>query len=184
MQTIGQTRSSTLLVIAVTLLALSAGWLLGNNTLNRTRPITQSGITLDVPTSWLALPAADDILLAANDIRRPQQQVSVRSLPAASSGSDAVAVDILNRARGMNSFRVLEQGVVELDGTPAYRVHYAYVTAAPNRLPTVIEGVDYYIVSDEQMIVASFEDSSSSFANSLSTFERMAATLRVAEPGA
>lgn len=183
-RTVGQTRSSTLLVVLVTMLALGAGWLLGANALDRTRPIAQSGITLDVPASWLALPGADNVLLAANNIRRPQQRVSVRALPAADSPSGAAAVDVLNRARGMNSFRVLEQGMVEMDGVPVYRVHYAYVTAPLNAKPSVIEGVDYYMVVNGQLLVASFEDSSESFADSLSTFERMAATLRVADPGA
>ncbi|MCO5190163.1 MAG: hypothetical protein M9918_18480 [Anaerolineae bacterium] len=183
-RTVGQTRSSTLLVVLVTMLALGAGWLLGANALDRTRPIAQSGITLNVPASWLALPGADNVLLAANNIRRPQQRVSVRALPAADSPSGAAAVDVLNRARGMNSFRVLEQGMVEMDGVPVYRVHYAYVTAPLNAKPSVIEGVDYYMVVNGQLLVASFEDSSESFADSLSTFERMAATLRVADPGA
>jgi hypothetical protein len=183
MQPIGQTRSSTLLVLVVTLLAVSGGLLFGSRTLSRTRTVTQSGISLDIPVAWLASAGSDGELLTANDIRRSQQKATVIALPASSSLSDAAALRMLNRARGMNSFRVLEQGMVDLNGTPAYSVHYAHVIASPNTMPRVIEGMDYYIDSGNRVLVVSFEDVSDSFLASLATFERMATSLRAAEPG-
>jgi hypothetical protein len=185
MQAIGQTRASTLLVILVTLVALASGWLVKTQTENRTRTITQAGIALDVPPSWLVLPSAENALFAATDLRRPAQRGSVTTQPHVKGASlaDVATMRIINQGRNANSFRVLEQGVADLDGTPAYSVHFARVIAEPNTMPRIIEGIEYYIVDGDRVVIVQFEDESDSFAASLPAFERMAATLRVVESG-
>ena len=185
MQAIGQTRASTLLVIFITLLALAGGWLIKSQTENQSRTITREGISLDVPPSWLALPSAENVVFSATDLRRPQQRGSVTTQPfvKGSSLADLSTMRIINQGHNANSFRVLKQGVANLDGTEAYSVHYAHVVAKPNVLPQVIEGIEYYIVDGDRVLIIQFEDDSDSFAESLPVFERMAATVRVVEPG-
>lgn len=179
----GQTVSSTVLVIAVTLLALGAGWLVRDSTLSRTRLLTQNDVSLVAPASWMVMPAADNVLFTAGDLRHPDHRAHISRLAQATTLADAAAFDMLNRGRALSSFRVLTQGAVELDGEPAYHVHYAYVKADPSALPRVIEGITYFRDAGDTVLVASFEDKTGSFDASLPMFERMASTLNVVESG-
>lgn len=175
-----QTRLSTALVIAITLLALVLGWLVRLRVERAARVVMTGGVSIEVPTDWVITAGESEQLFVCWNVLAPEHRCSAALLPlAAEADLPALASQRqFQRGAGLTSFRVLDQTPVVVNGRDGYKVTYAYVDPrAVGQLPLVIEGAEYYFKLDGQAVVISFEDDAATFQSSAADFQRMLGSL-------
>ena len=166
MKSTGQTR----IVIAFTVIALLVGWGVKSFVEGQTRPVTQGGISAEVPSGWQVDTdesgplsggsQSTGLVFTARDPLAPETRYLVSSLPGSPEGDLATTAAIRNlqRAQSQTAYRVLEQTPVTLEGRAGYRVTFAYVDAGRiDQVPVVYEGVEYYFAEGDRTIVVTLE---------------------------
>ncbi len=185
-------QSAAWLVFLVTLVALFIGWGVKTSTQNSTRPILQQNLTAQIPTGWIAQEAGNGGLLAQDDAdptqvfatwdpMQPEQRYSVSLLPSAGiSLPDVAAVRNLSRAQNLDTYRILDQTPVVLEGREGYKVSFAYVDADGMDIPTIVRGIDYYFLEAEQTIVVTLEAAEQAYAAQVDAFQTFALSVSFA----
>jgi hypothetical protein len=171
--------SSVWAVVAVTVLALLAGWVVRGAVENRSRLVEEGGVTAAVPAGWMVQEGFDELRLVTWNAPVPEERYSVSVLPDAGAPIDAAAERNRQRAQLLGTYRLLEEMPVAIDGRESYRVSFAYVPTGRPGLPTVVEGVDYYFQQDGAVTVMSLEAPEDRFARVLPRFLRFLASVEV-----
>ncbi|MGH9053596.1 MAG: hypothetical protein ACRDWX_11375 [Acidimicrobiia bacterium] len=171
--------SSVWAVVAVTLLALLAGWVVRSAVENRSRLVEGSEVTAAVPAGWMVQEGFDELRLVTWNAPVPEERYSVSVLPEAGAPIDAAAERNRRRAQLLGTYRLLEEMPVVIDGRDGYRVGFAYVPTGRPGLPTVVQGVDYYYQEDGAVTVVSLEAPQDRFTRALPRFLRFLASVEV-----
>lgn len=164
-------RRSALLVAAIVALSLLAGWWVKTAVHNITRPVEISGHTAAVPSGWLVQEGAGDLLFVVRNPQALDELYRVSLLPIASDLAVLAENRNLARTRLDKSYRVLTAEPIVFAGQDGYKVSFARVDLDSPGLPHVIEGLDYYFPTGEQVIVLSLEAQHDHFADALPGFQ-------------
>ncbi len=142
------------IVIALTVLALLAGWGVQAAAEGRMATAEVEGLQLRYPAGWVRTSVEPPVLLRAEEWLGPARSaltVERRPLPEIQNPLRAVRQTItLERARTWMAYRTLEsEESARVAGRAALRVAFAYVEANPNpymeTTPVVMYGEDYLI---------------------------------------
>jgi hypothetical protein len=173
-------------VIAVTVVALLAGWLVKNSVESRSVPFEASGITAQTPQGWLMTRAqGNEILHVTNPFSNGFGTTYIlQNIPVASDGTVGQVVSLLNLYRGqaLTAFRVLDQKPVTVFGRAAYEISYVFVESNPdlthNEIPNVVRGLDYIFMNGDHAVTATFWADENSFDSDLGRFQQFLNTLK------
>jgi len=173
-------------VIAVTVVALLAGWLVKNNVESRGVPFEASGISAQTPQGWLKTSAqGDEILHVTNPLSSGfGTTYIIQNIPVASDATVGQAVSLLTLQRGqaLTAFRVLEQKQVTVFGRAAYEVGYVFVESNPdlthNEIPNIVRGLDYIFLNGDHTVIATYWVDENAFVSDLGRFQQFLKTLK------
>ncbi len=173
-------------VIAVTVVALLAGWLTKNSVENRSIPFEGSGISAQTPQGWLMTNAQGNEILHVTDPLSSGFGTTyiIENIPVASDATVGQAVSLLTLQRGqaLTAYRVLEQKQVTVFGQAAYEIGYAFVESNPNltynQIPNIVRGLDYIFLNGDHAIVATYWADENAFESDLGRFQRFLSTLK------
>jgi hypothetical protein len=179
-------RFADLAVIAVTVLALLAGWLVKNSVESRSVPFDVSGISAQTPQGWLMTSTqGDEILHATNPFSSGfGTTYTLQNIPVASDATvgQAVSLLILQHGQALTAFRVLEQKQVTVFGRAGYEVGYVFIESNPdlthNEIPNVVQGLDYIFLNGDHAIVATYWADEKSFESDLGRFHQFLNSLK------
>jgi len=182
----GSTRFADWEVIAVTVLALLAGWLIKNSVESRSVPFESSGISAQTPQGWLLTTAQGDEILHVTNLLSTGFGTTyiIQNIPIAADATVGQAVSLLSLQRGqaLTAFRVLEQKQVTVFGQAAYELGYVYVESNPNlthnEIPNVVRGLDYIFLNGDHAVIATFWADDKSFESDLGRFQRFLSSLK------
>ncbi|GEM_PF-533439 len=173
-------RTSSTIVILITLAALLLGWGVKNAAENRTRAYSYQGVSAQLPAGWLVQQAGEQGQSAAApnqiaptapsddpsrvfttwDPLHPDVRYSVSLYPGGAETSLATTASVRNlqRAQSLNMYRIREETPVIVEGREGYKVTFAYVNPGDiSDVPAVVQGVDYYFASGDQTLVITLE---------------------------
>ncbi|MEX1093465.1 MAG: hypothetical protein WEF28_09950 [Acidimicrobiia bacterium] len=173
---------SVWLVVAVTLLALLAGWGVRTSVENRTRAVEQAGVSAAVPADWIVQEGFGELRLVTWNSELPEERYSVSVLAGVGALSDAAAKRSTERAQLLGTYRLLDEGPVVIGDRDGYRVSFAYVPTGRPGIPVVVQGVDYYFEEAGGVTVVSMESPEERFDQTLPRFLRFLATVEVEQP--
>jgi hypothetical protein len=173
-------------VIAVSVVALLAGWLIKNSVESRSIPFEASGISAQTPQGWLMTSAQGNEILHVSDPLSSGFGTTyiIENIPTASDATigQGVSLLILERGQALTAFRVLEQKQVTLFGRAAYEVSYVYVESNPNlthnEIPNIVRGLDYIFLNGDHAIVATYRADEKAFESDLGRFQRFLSSLK------
>ena len=180
---------ATLTVIIITLMALTSGWILKNIVQDDARLVASGGYLVQLPRDWvLAPPTHETQRLWAWNKRLPTEKFSLSQTPYSADMPLSTAAWQRNLARGqeLNIYHVLEETAVIVNGRTGYRVDFAYVLpGAPNEIPLVITGRDYYFLhpTEPSVLIFTAEAPNGNLPNLLPQFQRFMFSVPVAEGG-
>lgn len=177
---------SELTVIALTVVALLAGWLVKNRVESRSVPFESSGISAQTPQGWLMTSSqGEEILHVTNPFSSGfGTTYTLLNIPVASDATIAQAVSLLTLQHGqaLTAFRVLEQKQVTVFGRAAYEVGYVFVESNPdlthNEIPNIVRGLDYIFLNGDHAIVATYWADENSFESDLGRFHQFLNSLK------
>jgi hypothetical protein len=163
------------LVPIITVLALLLGWVLKSSIESQSQILTHDGIQASFPAGWVVetgLPSDQMVFSAKEPLNIHHRYITslVPSSPDLSLAGIAFTRN-LERAQHLNIYKVLDQTDVLLHGQNAYKLRFAYVK--PNgsiQIPTVIQGVEYFIPTETQTLLISMEQESEFFDSALPRF--------------
>lgn len=173
-------------VIAVTVVALLAGWLTKNSVESRSVPFEVSGISAQTPQGWLMTNAQGNEILHVTDPLSSGfgTTYSIENIPVASDATVGQAVSLLTLQRGqaLTAYRVLEQKQVTVFGQAAYEIGYVFVESNPNltynQIPNIVRGLDYIFLNGDHAIVATYWADENAFESDLGRFQGFLSTLK------
>lgn len=179
-------RFADLAVIAVTVVAVLAGWLTKNSAESRSVPFEASGISAQTPQGWLMSSAQGNEILHVTDPRSGGFGTTyiIENIPIATDSTVDQAVSMLTLQRGqvLTAYRVLEQRQVTVFGQAAYEVGYVFVESNPdlthNSIPNIVRGLDYIFLNGDHVIVATYWADENAFESDLGRFQGFLNTLK------
>lgn len=165
-----QERLSAALVMIVFLTALGLGWVLKNGAANQTRPFGDETVSAQIPAGWLTHNGTGDLVLVARNSRALNELYRVNIFQNTTDLIAAAQDQNSERTSLDDSYRVLEQTPIVVNGRDGYKVSYAFVDAPEDDMPAVIEGVDYYFIEGSDILVISYEAETAVFAEGVEQF--------------
>jgi len=179
-------RFAEIAVIALTSLALLAGWLYRANVENRAFHFEAEGISAQAPAGWLQAETQADEVLHVTDLASGGFGTTyiIRKLPipANTQAREIVTLLTLERGQSLTAFRVLDQNEVTVYGQPAYEVEYVFVESDPNlthaSLPSVVRALDYIFVKGDQAVVATYWAEAANYERDLNRFHLFLESLK------
>ncbi len=173
-------------VIAVTVVALLAGWLTKNSVESRSVPFEGSGISAQTPQGWLMTSAQGNEILHVTDPLSSGfgSTYIIQNIPVAADSTVGQAVSLLTLERGqaLTAYRILEQKQVTVFGQAAYEVGYVFVESNPNlthnEIPNIVRGLDYIFLNGDHAIVATYWADEKAFESDLGRFQRFLNSLK------
>lgn len=199
-------RQASTFTTVVTVIALLLGWGLKTYVEGQTRPVTVQNLTAAVPAGWIvrenapdanAAPSDDPFQIAHPDTGssphliftawnplHPEQHYSVSLYPGGENTTlpDTASVRTLDRGTSLKLYRVLEETPIIVNGRDGYKVTFAYVDPGDtDKLPTVIQGIDYYFAQGDQTLIATLEIDNGSPTEFLPEFLKFVETVQIGE---
>lgn len=179
-------RFAEVTVIAVTIIALLAGWFYKSSIENRSMSFDVNGISGQAPAGWLQARAQGDEVLHTLDISAGGFSTTyiVRKFPIAADTPFGQIASLLTLERGqqLTAFRVLDQKRVTVAGREAYEVSYVFVESNPNlthaQLPMVVHGVDTIFINGDQAAVVTYWAGAENFELDLGRFQLFLRSLK------
>ena len=172
-------RFSALVVTAVTLLALMLGWQLKFLVQNRTEPVAHKGVTALMPAGWLVQSGAGDLAFLTRNPTAMQQKYGVNLLLPATSLNQLATQRSLAWGRANDTYRVIDETPIILEGENGYKVHYTYMDLRSTGMPAIIEGVIYYFNRSNKVLATYYENEQTAFDKGLDQFRRFLDTVQV-----
>ena len=167
-----QERRSAVLTILLLLAALLLGWQVKTAVQNATRTHEQSGFTAEIPAGWLVQQGAGDFIFLARNPLALNELYRVSLVPVVSDLDVLAENRNLARAQIDNTYRVITAEPIVFAGQDGYKVSFARVDLDSPGVPHVIEGLDYYFVQADEVMVLSLEAHSETFAAALPAFQQ------------
>lgn len=180
-------RFASVLVIALTVVAILAGLALRQRSLNQTWQYTsrEAGIEAEYPTGWLTDEQGNYVVRIRDPKSRPfKTQYIISVMPYGSQSSVRNVLDglTIQRANDLSAYRVLNIETVSVGGIERTEMDFAFVDADPNpfiqRLPVVVQARDIVIIDGDRAIIVTFMSEQARFNDNLQGFERFLDTLR------
>lgn len=175
-------RRSALLTVVLLLLSLIIGWQVKTAVQNATRAIEQAGFTAQIPAGWLVQEGAGEFVFLARNPLALDELYRVSQVQASDDLALVAENRNLTRARLDDTFRVLTAEPIVFAGQDGYKVSFARVDLDSPGVPHVVEGLDYYFVQADQVMVLSLEAHSEHFAEALPAFQQFAQSVTY-QPG-
>ncbi|MFH2038467.1 MAG: hypothetical protein ABIJ65_03430 [Chloroflexota bacterium] len=172
-------RFSDWVVVAITLVALLAGWFFKSSVENRSVLFQSSAIQAQIPQGWhTSVPQGDDVLQVNDPLSTgfgTTYSVKVIPIEAGSAVGQAASLLTLQRGQLLTAYRVLEQKKVTVYGKPAYELSYVFVETDPNLthgdLPNIVLGLDYIYLSGDHAVVVTYWADKQNFEYDLGRFQ-------------
>ena len=165
-------RRSAILMIILLLVSLLIGWQVKTAVQNATRTINHSDFTADVPDGWLVQDGSGDLVFVARNPQALDELYRISRVPAEDDLAVLAENRNLARARLDETYRVLEASPIVFAGQDAYKVSFARADADSPGMPHVIEGIDYYFIEGNEVVILSLESQSEAFAEALPYFQK------------
>lgn len=151
-------------VLALTLLALLAGWVFKSGVENRSVSLQVSGISAQTPQGWLQVSTSGNEVLHVTNPASSGFGTSyiVQSIPveAGSALGQAASLLTLQRGQQLTAYRVLDQKPVTVYGQEAYELSYVFVESDPNlthdKFPNIVRGLDYLYLAGDHVVVVTY----------------------------
>ena len=127
----GVLRRGDLLVVALGLTLLVAGWLVRSGQIDRTKIHRFEGMTLATPASWMSLPGRSSrrqVLtdLLVTDAFKPRVVLSVERLPDGFKPQELSSYIELNLQQGLELFHLVRSRPLKLGAHQAMRLDYSH----------------------------------------------------------
>jgi len=179
-------RFAELSVVILTLVALTAGWLLKTSVENRSQLFKSGNITAQTPAGWLAVKTDGNEVLHVTDRTTngygTTYLIQVDAAPADGQAGQIVSLLTLERGNTLTGYRVLNQQDVLVQGRKAVEIDYVYVESVANLthavIPAVVRGLDYIFVSNGQAVIVSYRADQSVYDTDLSRFYRFLVSVK------
>lgn len=178
-----------LAVVVMVGVALMLGWAMKAWVRGQTVSFTSDdgALSLVYPADWLEQ-IDKHALLSVSDVRggggfKPTFSVSTREMNPdfPLTAHDLVVTLSVRRAEELTAYRILSRDLGIVDGIPASKVSYAYVTehtgVLEQGLPVVVQAVDWVLIHDKKAYVLTFAASAESFAEEEGTFNAILASV-------
>lgn len=165
-------RRSAVLMIVLLFVSLLLGWQVKTAVQNATHTIEHSNFTAAVPDGWLVQDGSGDLVFVARNPQAFDQLYRVSRVPVAGDLNVLAENRNLARTRQDDTYRVLDATAIVFAGRDAYKVSFARADVDSPGMPHVIEGIDYYFVSGDQVVILSLESQSETFAEALPYFQK------------
>jgi hypothetical protein len=187
-QEISDSVMSVWIVFLITITALFLGMIMRSAILSRFTPVERTGVAAQVPAGWVIQNglASEQMVFTARDPFSANQSYTAILVPTAADTkpADLALLFNLQQARNTQLYRVIDQGVVTVNGKDAYKVHYAYVDPTDQgSQPVVVEGVGYIFMNQPKALVVSMEDEASQFHDDLPAFMKFLETVSYSPGG-
>ena len=169
-------------VVAITLLALLAGWGVKASIETRTRLIERDNVSAAIPDGWSVQDGIGDLIFTATDPLSPGLRYSVSLVPASARTLAGIASD-RNRSRDqlLNSYAVLEETPIVREGQEGYKVAFVHVASGAEGEPRIVKGVEYLSVQQQYVLVISLETSADDYDDALPRLERFLDSVSITE---
>jgi len=179
-------RFSDLLVIAITIIALLAGWLFKSSVENRSIAFESAGFSAKTPQGWLKVNPQGNEILHVTDLSSSgfgtTYIVENILIEADSSFGQAASLLTLERGQNLTAYRVLEQKQVTVSGDQAYEISYVFVESNPNLthnvFPNIVRGRDIIFLNGDYAVVATFWADKQFFEDDLGRFQLFLKSLK------
>jgi hypothetical protein len=173
------------LVVAVTLIALLAGWLYKSSVENRSVLVETSGLSAQIPQGWLNGALQGNEVLHVSDPMSAGfgTTYSVQNIPieAGSGVGQAASLLTLQRGQQLSAYRVLDQQPVTVYGQAAYELSYVFVESDPNlthdKFPNIVRGLDYIYLAGDHVVVVTYWAEKQTYDYDLGRFQRFLKSL-------
>lgn len=180
-------RFSAVLVVLVTVSALSLGLLLRQRSISDTWRYTnaQAGIEVAYPAGWMTDEQGNYLVRLIDPRARPYKtQYVIRVVPVAGQTSIRNILDnlTLQRSVELSAYRVFEVAEANAGGRYVTRMQFAFVQTDANpfieRLPVVVQGEDVVILDADRAIIVTLMADRESYAENVESFEEFVGSLR------
>jgi len=178
-------RYAEITVVAVTVIALLAGWFYKSSVESRSVAFESDGVSAAVPDGWLQSQGEGSLIRAADRTSAgfpTTYAISKLAVAADVTAAQAASFQTLDRSQQLTGFRVLNQQTVLVNGQEAYQVSYVFVESDPNLtsadIPSVVLGMDYTFVKDGQAITVSYWADEHEFEPGLNLFNRFLSSVK------
>ena len=179
-------RFSDVVVVAIALIALLAGWFYKSSVENRSVVLQTSAISALTPQGWHTLePQGNEVLHVSDPLSTGfGTTYSVQYIPieAGSAVGQAASLLTLQRGQHLTAYRVLEQKKVTVYGKPAYEVSYVFVETDPNltrnEFPNIVLGLDYIYLTGDHAVVVTYWADQQNFEYDLGRFQLFLKSLK------
>lgn len=182
MQKMPDSTWSVWIVTTITIVALLLGWVMKTAVESRFTPIVRAGVSAQAPAGWLVQNglASEQMVFTARDPFSANLSYTVTLVPTSADMklADLALLFNLQRAKDTQLYRVIDQGVVKVNGKEAYKVHYAYVDSkSEGTQPAVVEGLGYIFLDQPKALIVSMEEESAHFQDALPSFMQFLETV-------
>jgi len=158
-------RFAEMTVVALTVIALIAGWFYKSSIENASLAFNAEGISAQAPKGWLQVEPTGNEILHTVDIKSTGFGATyvIQKIPTTqeASSSEVASLLSLSHAQNLLAFRILDQREVTVYGRDAYEISYVFIESNPDlthdQLPSVVRGTDYIFMNSEHAIVATFQ---------------------------
>jgi hypothetical protein len=183
-------------VIALTVVALLAGWLIKNGVETRSVAFQAGGVSAQTPQGWLKTSAQVNEILRVTDpnsggfgttyiVKNFTGSADITTNPPSGQNvtfDQMASLLILDRGLALTSYRVLGEQQVTVFGQDAYEISYVYVESDPNvthnDLPNIVRGLDYIFLKGDHAIVVTYWADENAFQSDLGRFQRFLGSLK------
>lgn len=185
------------LVWAVVVLLLAVGLVVRTTVIHRSAEFSKGDLSVRFPADWAPLGAADDALLDVGvsfDAGLFPPRLTVRQMRAAevSAGSQSLGDLALKwadrHAKDLLGYKVLSIDPIQLHGSDAVRMDYAYVAdpmmPTPNSIPVVAHGADVLVRQGDRLVVITMRADAGEFADLEATWARILDSLELKQEAA
>ncbi len=173
---------SVLLIILLTVVALTFGWNLRESVLNHLQPYSRLGVSAGVPVNWQVNEgiAGDELVFSVSAPLALNHRYLVHLLPSVPGGkvTDVVVTRNLSQGQNLPFYKVESQQAVQFRGRNGYQVEYTYIkNGATGEDPAIIKGMDMYFEESGKILLVALEDEINQFDASLPGFYNFAASV-------
>ena len=174
------------LVVAVTLIALLAGWFLKSSVENRSVLLESQAIHAETPQGWHNIvPQGNEVLHISDPMSSGFGTTYImQSIPveAGSGVGQAASLLTLQRGQQLTAYRVLDQQPVTVYGQAAYELSYVFVESDPNlthdKFPNIVRGLDYIYLAGDHVVVVTYWAEKQTYEYDLGRFQRFLKSLK------
>jgi hypothetical protein len=174
------------LVVAITLVALLAGWFFKSSVENRSVLLESQAIYAETPQGWhVSAPEGNEVLHVSDPMSSGfGTTYTVQHIPIEADSGIGQAASLLTLQRGqqLTAYRVLDQKPVTVFGQSAYELSYVFVESDPNlthdKFPNIVRGLDTIYLAGDHVVVVTYWAEKQTYEYDLGRFQRFLKSLK------